>query len=79
MVACPIDGLVGQTSALKKLAPQGYLLFDQNQAESWQASQAQEIHQNEPESQSFVHQDVEESGDLLMSATHQSQVSGAPH
>jgi hypothetical protein len=78
VAACPLKGLVGRPSSVKKAALQVHLLFSQHRGESWQAGKVQEIPQSELVSQQSVHQDVKESGDFPLYAAHQSQASGVP-
>ena len=47
MVACPLQGLVGRPSSLKKAAPLVHLWFAQNHAGFWKATQDPAFHQNE--------------------------------
>ena len=51
VVACPLEGLVGRPSSLKKAAPLVHLWFAQNHAGFWKPIQAQVFHQNEQELQ----------------------------
>ena len=51
VVACPLEGLVGRLSSLKKAAPLVHLWFAQYHAGFWKPIQAQVFHQNEQELQ----------------------------
>ena len=46
-VACPLEGLVGRPSSLKKAAPLVHLWFAQYHAGFWKATQDRASHQNE--------------------------------
>lgn len=47
MEACPLEGLVGRPSSLKKAALLVHLWFAQYHEEFWKATQAPAFHQNE--------------------------------
>jgi hypothetical protein len=51
VAACPLEGLVGRPSSLKKAAPLVHLWFAQYHAGFWKSIQDQVFHQNEQELQ----------------------------
>ena len=72
-MACPLEGLVGRPSSLKKATPLVHLWFAQYHAGFWKATQDPAFHQNEQGLQQFGHQDVSGNYDFPLFAEHQSQ------
>jgi hypothetical protein len=78
MAACPLEGLVGRPSSLKKAAPLDHLWFAQYHEGFWKATQVLEFHRHEQGRQWYGHQDVSENDGFPSLAEHQSQSCEVP-
>jgi hypothetical protein len=78
MAACPLEGLVGRPSSLKKAAPLVDLWFAQCHAGFLKPTQDRAFHQNERGLQWFGHRDVSENDGFPLFVEPQSQFSEVP-
>ena len=78
LVACPLEGLVGRPSSLKKAASLVHLWFAQYHAGFWKATQVPAFHQNEQGPQWFGRRDVSENDGFPLFAELQSQAFEVP-